>query len=312
MEAILAVSQFIVGLFVALLGLISPVVSYAAAPFAPEPAHAEIIFVGDIMLDRTLRTTIEEKGGDFIFSCIDSILTSADVVVGNLEGPVTTHPSKSAGSVIRSPENFTFTFASSTAPLLFAHNIKIVNLGNNHILNFGREGVVQTKQWLTQSGVKYFGDPLASDEGARVLRVEIGKIPFSFVSWSEWTGGKREEVVSQIQAEAQSGRTVVVYTHWGEEYVAATTREKVLAHEFIDAGAEVVIGSHPHVVQEHELYKGNHIYYSLGNFIFDQYWRPEVREGLLVRLVFGDSGVESVVETKVELGRDRRTCPVEV
>lgn len=310
MEVFALVAQFIAGLFAALIGLVSPVVTYAAAPFTQEPARAELLFVGDIMLDRTIRATIDEKGGDFIFSCIDPILQSADVVVANLEGPVTTHPSKSLGSVIRSPENFTFTFATSTAQLLRAHNISIVNIGNNHILNFGNEGVVQTREWLTKAGVRYFGDPLVSDESARVVRTEIGRIPFSFVSWSEWTGGTLMEVLSQIRAEAQTGRMVIVYTHWGEEYLPATEREKSLARQFVDAGAEAVIGSHPHVVQEHELYGGKHIYYSLGNFIFDQYWREEVRTGLLVRLSFGREGVISHEEIAVELGRDRRTCPI--
>jgi poly-gamma-glutamate synthesis protein (capsule biosynthesis protein) len=70
----------------------------------------------------------------------------------------------------------------------------------------------------------------------------------------------------------------------------------------------MVIGSHPHVVEEHELYKGKYIYYSLGNFIFDQYWDDAERDGLLLRVVFDPSGVQSVREIPIELEHDRRTC----
>ena len=104
---------------------------------------------------------------------------------------------------------------------------------------------------------------------------------------------------------------MVVYTHWGEEYVPATDFEKRLAHNLIDGGAEIVIGSHPHVVQEHEVYNGKHIYYSLGNLIFDQYWEPAVSHGLMLEIVFDPNGVASIKEIPVELQKDRRTCPAD-
>jgi poly-gamma-glutamate synthesis protein (capsule biosynthesis protein) len=101
-----------------------------------------------------------------------------------------------------------------------------------------------------------------------------------------------------------------VYSHWGDEYVTANAMQKSLARRFIDAGAEIVIGAHPHVVQEHELYAGKHIYYSLGNFIFDQYFNEQVRRGLMLELALDASGIADIREIPTYLERDRRTCPV--
>ena len=289
-------------------GFLSTTLSVVNPPLvATHDEEVSILFAGDMIFDRSIRVAGEDKGGDFLFSCIAPVLDDADLVVANLEGPITTHESMSVGSVIGTPENFTFTFPTSTATLLKKYNISLVNLGNNHMLNFSREGLVQTKEWLTHAGVAYFGDP-DSPEELRVDRREINGIPFAFVNWSDWTSDKTDHTVAQVRREVEAGRVTVVYTHWGEEYVEPTRQMRQLAHSFIDAGAAIVIGSHPHVIQEHETYKGKEIYYSLGNFIFDQYWNAEVRTGLLVKVIFDKNGVQSVKEMKTWLERDRRTC----
>ena len=287
-------------------------------PVLLAPPEVEILFGGDMMFDRAIRIAAEEHGDDYLFSCIAETLRSADFVVANLEGPITSFNSMSTGSTVGTPENFTFTFPTSTAELLYRHNIRLVSLGNNHILNFGREGLLQTKDWLERAGVDYFGDPDVG-ESERVTRLMLRGIPFSFVNWSDWipigkpsasngAGELGNSVVEQIGTEAGLGRIVVVYTHWGEEYVPPTERMKRLAHDFVDAGAEIVIGSHPHIVQEHEVFKDKHIYYSLGNFVFDQYWMESVREGLLLKVTFGGKGVIDVQEIPIELKRDRTVC----
>jgi hypothetical protein len=89
------------------------------------------------MFDRRIREITEKTGGDYIFSCIDDLLKSVDLVVGNLEGPITKNKSVSKGSVVGSSDNYRFTFPTTTAELLFRHNIRAVTLGNNHINNFG-------------------------------------------------------------------------------------------------------------------------------------------------------------------------------
>jgi poly-gamma-glutamate synthesis protein (capsule biosynthesis protein) len=261
-----------------------------------------------MMFDRTIRTAIEQKGGDYVFSCLDPLLKSADIVVANLEGPVTDHASVSQNSAPGDGNNFTFTFPPSTAALLYAHNVRLVNLGNNHIFNFRLTGVLQTEKYLDEAGVKYFGDPDKS-EPDKVARIDINSIPLSFINWSDWTSDNTDITAAQVKKEHEAGRVVVVYTHWGEEYLPATEKEKKLAHSLIDEGADIIIGSHPHVVQEHEMYKGKNIYYSLGNMIFDQYFDDAVDHGLMLRVMFTSGGVAQVKEIPVTLQRDRRTCP---
>ena len=270
--------------------------------------RATVLFGGDMMFDRSIRTAVSAQGGDFIFSCLDPLLQGKDLVVANLEGPITDNPSISQFSVPEGENNFTFTFPTSTAALLFAHNIRLVNLGNNHMLNFKREGLLQTKRYLHDAGVGFFGDPDVPDPG-RVARIDIKGVPFSFVNWSDWTSDNTDLTLTQVRSEVADGRVVVVYTHWGEEYIQPTNRMILLAHAFIDEGASIVIGSHPHVVQLKEEYKGKLIYYSLGNMIFDQYFDEAVTHGLMLEVTFSLTGVETIQEHPIILLPDRRTCP---
>lgn len=303
-----AIITFIVSLLGALFG--GPQL-HAVSPPLPVQGHAAtVIFGGDMMFDRSIRATMDAKGGDYLFSCIDDVLLGADVVLANLEGPITASTSVSVGSKPGDSNNFTFTFPTSTAALLHRHGIRIVNLGNNHIMNFGRAGLLQTKRYLSDAQVQYFGDPDAG-ESDRVLRTEIRGVPFSFVNWSDWTSDKTDHTIAQVRLESENGRVVVVYAHWGEEYVPPLPRVRALAHQFVDAGAAIVVGSHPHIVQEHEVYRGKDIFYSLGNFVFDQYWERAVREGLLLKVTFDSKGATAVEEIPVELLRDRRTCPLQ-
>jgi poly-gamma-glutamate capsule biosynthesis protein CapA/YwtB (metallophosphatase superfamily) len=112
-------------------------------------------------------------------------------------------------------------------------------------------------------------------------------------------------------AEVPKEHITIVFPHWGNEYQPATPSQKYLAHMFADAGADAVIGAHPHVIQEHEIVNGIPIYYSLGNFIFDQYWSDEVRTGMGVVLHVTEQGIASVEEKKFMLMKDGRTCPKE-
>lgn len=272
------------------------------------PPHAQVIFVGDMMFDRSVRESSAKHGDDYLFSCIDPSFEGADVVMGNLEGPITASSSVSLGSKPGSSKNFTFTFATSTAALLARHNVRLVSLGNNHILNFKESGLQQTKGLLTEAGVGYFGAP-DTPQSDRVYRTNVNGVPFSFVNWSDWAGDATSTAIAQVREEAKSNRVVVVYAHWGDEYVAPPVRVKILAHAFVDAGANIVIGSHPHVVLEKDFYNGAHVYYSLGNFIFDQFMNDAVDHGLAVAVTFSRNGVIGVKEIPVTIGHDRRVCP---
>ncbi len=265
----------------------------------------KLLFVGDINLDRAIRVYSDAYGPEYIFECMADDLKEPTVVVANLEGPITATSSVSVHTLPTDPGNTLFTFPLYSGALLKRHNIGIVNLGNNHIKDFGDEGVVSTREILTDAGVTYFGDP--DEKGnPRALMTRVAGQYIAFVNYNEWSGS-RDATIDEIKKYAQLV-PVIVYTHWGDEYEAPPERVKKLARQFVDAGADIVIGSHPHVVQTHEVYKGVPIYYSLGNFIFDQYWDPSVMTGLALEVDFTDGKLAMVHENAVNIGKNGQTC----
>jgi poly-gamma-glutamate synthesis protein (capsule biosynthesis protein) len=281
-----------------------------SVPKASESKDTNILFVGDMFFDRYIRKVAETAGGDYIFSCIYPFLSEADLVVGNLEGPITEHESVSAGTKPGDDGHFQFTFSPETAEVLKRNNVGVVSLGNNHINNFGFTGIASTKKYLDEVGVRYFGG-ISGDEP--VLRKELDGLPVSFVAYNQFGGGKPKEVSEKIRSERQEGRTVIVFAHWGEEYSTSTEGIRETAELFAENGARVIIGSHPHVVLKSEYIRDTLVYYSLGNFIFDQYWNADVSRGLAVLLHISPDLEKrvSVTEYPVILQNDGRTCLAE-
>ena len=272
------------------------------------PEEATVLFAGDMMFDRTVRTSMNLFGDDRLFSCVDSTLAASDAVVANLEGPITDNPSVSVGSIVGSAPNFVFTFPDTTAATIAKHHVSFVNLGNNHIENFGLPGVESTIAALDKAHLAYFGDPISH----AVATTTINGISVAFINYNQFIPtqeGSATTTLGQITEYKLNGYLPIVYTHWGIEYQPyAPEYTHELAHRFVDAGAVAVIGSHPHVVEESEIYKGAPIYYSLGNFIFDQFWDVTVTHGLMVRLTLGKGGVEDVKEIPIIIGKDT-ICP---
>lgn len=244
--------------------------------------EAKILFVGDMMFDRYIRQEQNKNGNEFVFDKVKNLLSGEDLVVGNLEGPITDNISKSVGTEFGSRENYIFTFNPEIAKTLFQENIKSVNIGNNHIFNFKEGGVEQTKKYLDGASIKYFGN-VGHDE--RNIGMEINEINVGFVNYNQFSQIDVAQTLKSIEEMKKRSNLVIVYAHWGMEYEKnALEKTKELARQFVDAGADLVIGSHPHVVQEKEEYKGKMIYYSLGNFIFDQYFNPDATQGLAVEV----------------------------
>ncbi len=244
----------------------------------------KILFGGDLMFDRHIRQRMAEHGVDFVLQPLASTLAEYDLVVANLEGPVTTNPSRSVNSVVGSTNNFIFTFDPAVAPMMRKFNLTVLNLGNNHILNFGEDGVTQTKDILEANQLLYFGDTQTeASSQERVLLQEVNGMTLGFVNYNQFVTGGYEHALADLAWAEERADLTVVYPHWGLEYEVLATGVIVdQAHQFIDQGADLVIGGHPHVVQQQEEYQGKKIYYSLGNFVFDQYFSPETQQGMLV------------------------------
>jgi len=188
-----------------------------------------------------------------------------------------------------SRENYLFTFDPSWAPTLKQNNISIVNLGNNHILNQGESGLAETGKYLDVAGVQYFGSPQTLPDH-RTLVVTVRGVRIGFVNENQFIPEGEAKALEDVKLIRGQVDVLVAYTHWGTEYLPRTADEQRRAHALIDAGADVIIGSHPHVVQEKEIYQGKTIYYSLGNFVFDQYWQEPTMHGLLVEMTIDPNG----------------------
>ncbi len=264
-----------------------------------------LMFGGDMMFDRYIRIRSDKMGKEGVFEVVRAKLLAADMVVANLEGPITSNRSKSAGSVAGEARNYVFTFDPAWAKVLAGENIRLVNIGNNHILNFGESGLVETRRLLWDAGVKFFGDPM--DESFRAYVASLCGKRVGFVSFNQFYEDAERRTLADIDRLLPAVDTLFVYTHWGVEYVPATAEEKRLAHLFVDRGADAVIGSHPHIVQEHETYRGKTIYYSLGNFVFDQYFSPETTHGLLVEVSVASDNALSFREIPIRLSSDGKT-----
>lgn len=289
-------------------------VTESAVPLAsevPQPTATptlKLLFGGDMMFDRNIRKIAAKEGVDFALRELKPLLSSYDFVIANLEGPITDAPSKSLGSVVGSTQNYLFTFDPTVTTMLQQMNIRIVNLGNNHILNFGESGLLQTKAYLEGAGVKYFGNATANEAEERTLIIEKHDTKIAFVNYNEFGTDGFARALSDIRKVRSMADILIIYTHWGAEYQPiANTVIQTQAHHFIDAGVDAVIGSHPHVVQQYELYQGKHIYYSLGNFVFDQYFEDAVKNAQLVSFEIVDKKIVGTEVLPIRLDQSSQT-----
>ena len=274
--------------------------------------NIKIFFVGDMMFDRYIRQTSEKYGYLFLFKEVETLFESSDLVIGNLEGPITDNDSVSLNTIMGEKNNYVFTFDPEVVSVLVNNNIKLVNIGNNHIANFGSSGIESTRNYLKQSKVSFFGDP--ERDNNRIALENIKGLKISFVNYNQFIPNGEQKTFNDIsRSKNLKSDFIVVYTHWGTEFKDSPSEyNKELAHKFIDAGADLVVGSHPHVVQPKEEYKGKMIYYSIGNFIFDQYFDPNAQKGLAIEVEVNPNTKKSTVkEYPIRLKKSGQTILAE-
>jgi hypothetical protein len=247
---------------------------------APEKDEVFLVFFGDIMLGRFVRNLMEVHGMDYAFEKMDEdYLQTNDLLTANLEGPISTRS-------IRTTTSMVFGFFPDTKDLLKKYHFDILDLANNHMYDKTAEGFSETKKYLEEAGISYYGDAKDVYEDA-VLKVTVGSQKLAFMGMEDviFSYFNEERALQIIRDLSADGYKVIVTPHWGIEYRhVPNERQKTLAHSFIDAGAYAVVGHHPHVPQAYETYSGRPIFYSLGNAIFDQYWSAETQVGLSVAM----------------------------
>lgn len=272
-----------------------PVLLTPASP-SPVPSplpKTTIIFTGDVMVGRGVNIrSLAHQDFTWPFAYVGDFLKSADITVVNLETPIVADcPTYEHGFIFCAPPE-------TVAGLTYA-GVDVASLANNHSSNFGWEGVSSSEKYLTEAGIGVIGLN-------KPFMITRDGIRFAFLGYNDignlQTVAKAdpETIKSEIAAARQDADVVIVFFHWGEEYRREpTTRQVNLAHSTIDAGADVIIGAHPHWVETKELYQGKPIYYSLGNFVFDQEWSQETKEGLAVKLTYSGRLLEGIEEIPV-------------
>ena len=243
-----------------------------------------VLFVGDLMLDRNVGKSAEAEGVEALFSTSTrELFADADVRVANLEGTITTNP-----SIARVNNKILhFTFNPTTAEqVLGLLQLTAVSLANNHSLDFGTDGYNETQNSLDSTEVAFFGHPYNLPGKVSTVVESNGKL-FCFVGYHALFVSTTTPIVDEVKTLRPDCWRVIVFALWGEEYETdSNAAQHAAAHAFIDAGADLVVGAHPHVVQDYEVYKGKAVFYSLGNFMFDQNFSWNTMHGLAVRADF--------------------------
>ncbi len=253
-----------------------------------------LIATGDVIPARYTDVTIRNQGDDFLYpvAATKEITAAADLTVINLEAPlIEACPYHDSG--------FTFCGRPGFTAALRAAGVDVATLENNHIGNYGPDGITETEGHLGAAGIAWADreTPAAVD----VRGLKFGFLAFNGVGEVI----DREAMVAQIQALRPQVDVLAVAYHWGAEYKSLPQVEPgvadddpaEIAHLAVEAGADLIIGNHPHWVQAVETYKGKLIAYAHGNFIFDQMWSYETRVGVIGRYTFYDDvlvGVEFI------------------
>lgn len=264
-------------------------------------AHAEplrLLFAGDVMLADGPGRLIA-AGGDPL-APFAGLLARADYRIGNLECAV-------ARGGAADPEKI-YSFRADPAALrVLQGRFDAVSVANNHAGDFGRAAFVETLDHVAAAGLAAFGGGRNLAEAHRPLWIArkglkiavLGYnefLPRRFEAGPDWPGlawSEDDLVVDAIRAARAAGADLVIpFMHWGWEFEPrAGERQRRLARRMIDAGADAVVGGHPHVVQDVETYRGKPVIYSLGNFVFDGFDEPEGRLGWVLVLELERGGV---------------------
>lgn len=267
-----------------------------------------LLFVGDIMLSRLIGD-IMAQNNDWRYPFLETaeFLKNADIAFGNLEGPISARGTK-VGSI--------YSFRSDPRAiegLLYA-GFDVLSIANNHIWDYGANAVWDTISILEKSGIGVVGGGINYPEAHQPFIKDIDNTKIAFLGYTNLiplsVGSKTskpaiayfdiDQAIADIKEARKKADLIVVSLHWGNEYeTTQNTNQKKVARALIDAGAQLIIGHHPHVVQLVEEYNGGYIAYSLGNFVFDQNFSPDTKTGLVLKVTLKDKKISQVEKIRI-------------
>lgn len=271
-----------------------------------------MIFVGDIMLDRGVEAIVNNYDNyRYPFLKTFEILKSADLAFGNLEGPISDSGQKQ-GSI------YSFRFKPQVIEGLKFAGFDVLSLANNHILDYGREALEDTISILKENNIIPIGAGENYLEANNPIIKEINGVKIAFLGYAlmnpkSYEASKDYSGISSFELERVKNEVkmlktlditdiVIVSFHWGEEYQTRSNKtQQEIGRALAEAGADLIIGHHPHIVQELERYKNSWIAYSLGNFIFDQNFSDETMNGLMLKVEIQDKKIKNIEPVDVKI-----------
>ena len=291
--------------------------------------------VGDMMFSRHVHTAAERHGFKALFDYVRPVFLASDYNTGNFEQPVVLDDT-TAGA----PREINFKTGAAAVQTLKEVNFTTVSLANNHIMDYGAEGLRDTLAVFEKEGIAAVGAGLDLDEAMRIDYRTINGIRIATLGFTDVyplinpldRGGeasdpagyaaasgrpgvlaaKPHHVAPLIQRARHNADLVIVHMHWGEEYNSTiTAAERDLARSMVDLGADIIIGHHPHVLKPVEIYNGAVIFYSLGNFIFDQgFSRTKMSAVAQYKLMDDGSARVEITPLSIREARPRPLNPV--
>jgi len=279
----------------------------------PPSNRVSFCAVGDVLLDRGVRTMIRREGVDYPFKYVGNIIKSHDLAFCNLECPV---PRRGF------PLNKKYCFRADSSFIEGVVNagFDIISIANNHTLDWDRSGFTSTQDLLLKNGLYPVGGGKNQKEARSPTIVTINGLKFAFFAFMDMLPdaiiyledkpgpayATTEEIVREIEKIRDKVDFIIVSFHWGIEFNRYPRIDHIKkAHKIIDAGADIILGHHPHVLQSVEVYKKRPIIYSLGNFVFDQHELHE-RQSAIFECVFEKGNVDSISFIPVIL---EKSCP---
>lgn len=265
-----------------------------------ESDEIHLAFVGDVLLGNNVERVLQAYGNDYPYREVLSHLTTPDLTIANLETPITERGE---------PQEKQYVYRSSpdVLPPFVEAGFDLVNLANNHVMDYGQTGLLDTLDYLDEAGVARVGAGRDANEAYKPVYIEKKGIKLAFLGFSRvvpdvsWKAGKDHPGVAEtydyrvpveaIQAAREEADLVIVLAHWGKEGKEEPVDYQLeLARRYIDAGADLIVGSHPHVLQGFEQYGGKWIAYSLGNFIFTTNTNPDTHQTVILNAVCSKQG----------------------
>jgi poly-gamma-glutamate capsule biosynthesis protein CapA/YwtB (metallophosphatase superfamily) len=271
-----------------------------------------LVAVGDVMLGRGVGHTIEANSPSYPFLRTVDLIKGADVAFGNLESPITSGGvSQGAMSLGANP---------SAAKGLAEAGFDVVSLANNHVLDYGEAGLLDTVDALEKMGILYAGLKQGAREGFGPVVLDVRGLRLAFLAYNDVGGYYEAEeggsggpahldptsAYEDVRRAAGEADLVVVSLHWGAEYLPAPDdSQREIARGLLEAGADLVIGHHPHVMGAVGSYDDGLVAYSLGNFVFDQPFSRETAQGLILYALLDGTGLKQVrlVPVYIEAGQ---------